>query len=302
QNLARKEKEAKEERLRMLAQRAREERAAAAGNRQPVDIDGPRQRAAAERTPARNATPDSPGSRSPSVSPHRANRPSAASFFNDKSRSPSPAQRARRSRYEDSDDEKEPSRKRSRSPVQRAGRSRYDDSGDEKEAARARKRDELRRELRKQNERELRLSRMGNEAKAKYLRKNESRDISERIALGMAKPTASREGLFDSRLFNQPSASNAALQDEEAYNLYDKPLFNTKGRGVNSYRPRAIEEESKAAAEADRLLNSDRFGNALSGFKGSKKDSNPRSGPVEFEKDDVFGIDAFADKAKQSKQ
>jgi len=37
------------------------------------------------------------------------------------------------------------------------------------------------------------------------------RDISERIALGQAKPTASKESMFDARLFNQTSGMSSGF-------------------------------------------------------------------------------------------
>ncbi|KAJ2859838.1 mRNA splicing protein [Coemansia aciculifera] len=251
QTLARREKDAKEERLRMLAQKAREERAAATSHPRSdadsyvapplADAEEPRE----EATPVR---------RDP-------NRRAAADFFT----------------------ETDSKRGRSESPPPR-------DGGE-------RERDEVRRERRKQHERELRASRMGAEGKAKYLRTGESRDISEKIALGLAKPTAARESLYDSRLFNQPSASNAALQNEEAYNLYDKPLFAQRAQGGN-YRPKA--EEGGSVQEVERLMGSDRFGAELRAPQSQKKDAaGPRSGPVEFEKGDVFGIDAFVGGARR---
>ncbi|KAJ2453347.1 mRNA splicing protein [Coemansia sp. RSA 2336] len=264
QALARKEKEAKEERLRLLAQRAREERASSGRqNAQP----------AGEYVPP---PMDEEAARTPSPEPTESSQPlrmGASDFFDSTS--------------------KRPSRRRSRSP---------EDTGSE----RMRERDEIRRERRKQHERELRLSRMGTDAKAKYLRKAENRDISEKIALGIAKPTGASESLYDSRLFNQASASNAALQNDEAYNLYDKPLFNA-GSSSSNYRPRAVIDEEARMGAVDRMMDSDRFGGQLHGLGSSasaedaKQGQNSRSGPVEFEKGDVFGIDAFANSARQSK-
>ncbi|KAJ2081664.1 mRNA splicing protein [Coemansia sp. RSA 988] len=285
QTLARKEKEEKEERLRMLAQRAREERAAAAIMPQSVPEAGrgyePPPMDVLQPPPSireANTMDKSPqASRRSSPEPRRT-RPghmAATDFFNSEAAN------------------NHSSRRRSRSPEG------------------VREREEQRREKRKQHERELRLSRMGSDAKAKYLRKAESRDISEKIALGIAKPTGTRESMFDTRLFNQTSASNAALQNDEAYNLYDKPLFNNTGRSSANYRPRAVEEEQGRAGEVERMMDSDRFGAQLHGLGSSERsDANgakhrqqqtSRSGPVEFEKGDVFGIDAFADTARQSK-
>ncbi|KAJ2160482.1 mRNA splicing protein [Coemansia sp. RSA 552] len=259
QTLARREKEAKEERLRQLAQKAREERAAASTMR-PRTGGMESEGIGSEGVGSEGAYEPPPMEVEPPVHRREGGRKAAADFFTTE-------------------------RGRSRSPED--GR---------------RSRDELRRERRKQHERELRLSQMGTEAKAKYLRKAEGRDISEKIALGIAKPSAAgREGLFDSRLFNQASASNAALQSDEAYNLYEGPLF--RAGAASSYRPRAAAEEEGRAGEVDRMMGSDRFGGQLQPGLGAKTDGKkpqqPRDGPVEFEKADVFGIDAFADAARQ---
>ena len=70
---------------------------------------------------------------------------------------------------------------------------------DDIEAAK-RERDEIRRTLRKENERNRRREVAGKN-RSKEERDNE-RDISEKIALGQAQPTASRDALYDQRLFN----------------------------------------------------------------------------------------------------
>ncbi|KAJ2844048.1 mRNA splicing protein, partial [Coemansia erecta] len=238
QALAQREKESKEERLRLLAQRAREERATAA-----------------TAATAAAMAPAFGGGRGPSASSSPEQKP----FSPERASEKEPA-------WKQQQQQRGPDRRmaadyftgntkgRSRSPSPSRKHSRRDETGE-------RERDELRRERKKQHERNLRISRMGSDAKAKYLRKTETRDISEKIALGIAKPTGPKEGMFDSRLFNQPSASNSALQNDEAYNLYDKPLFNTAGRSSN-YRPRGIADEENGH-EIERLMESDRFGNAL---------------------------------------
>lgn len=86
-----------------------------------------------------------------------------------------------------------------------------------------RERDEIRRMLRKENERNRRMAVAGKN-RTKEERDNE-RDISEKIALGQAQPTATRDALYDARLFNQSSGIGGGFGDEEDYNLYEKPLF-----------------------------------------------------------------------------
>ncbi|KAJ2724531.1 mRNA splicing protein [Coemansia sp. Benny D115] len=257
QSLAQREKQAREERLRMLAQRAREERAAAKegeGSYVPPpmhDVDDAQDVAAAQ-------TPASDTRRSGGPV---AGRKAAVDFFD--SHTP-----------QDNDRSAEDSRGSA------------DDQG-------MRERDELRRERRRQHERDQRVSRND----PRQARRSETRDISEKIALGIAKPTGARESLFDSRLFDQASASNAQLQNDEAYNLYDKPLFNTQGAG--NYRPRALDgdQDEAAARDVKRLMESDRFGGALEG-PSSKKRLRADAAPVQFEKGDVFGIDAFVGSAR----
>ncbi|KAJ2791185.1 mRNA splicing protein, partial [Coemansia helicoidea] len=191
--------------------------------------------------------------------------------------------------FSDGRDRQRQQRRRSRSP----------DGGDDD----VRRRDDVRRERRKQHERDQRLSRAGGRAG----RTGEGRDISEKIALGIARPTAARESMFDSRLFNQPSASNAALQNDEAYSLYDRPLFGAGASSSSNYRPRGAADDDAQAAEVDRMMGSDRFGSSLAGLgsggggQPAARPPPPRSGPVAFEKGDVFGIDAFADSARRAK-
>lgn len=199
QKLAEKEKAQKEEHLRMLAQKAREERAAAASSRRD------------SRARSRSVT----ASRSPS---------------------------------------------RSVSP-----------SDDEEEAARERER--ARRERRQEAERQLRQSRMGTERRIQMMAREQNRDISEKVALGMAKPTQSSETMYDSRLFNQTSGLDSGFNED---NPYDKPLFAAQDAINSIYRPRAqvddVDDEEAAAGEMGKIQKSSRFevlGRAKEGFKGT---------------------------------
>ncbi|KAJ1823093.1 mRNA splicing protein [Coemansia sp. RSA 2599] len=267
QTLAQREKDAKEERLRALAQRAREERAAA----REIRVDG----AVANADGA-----DDAGSSSGSPTPHVA-APASATL----------QMRADRGRKTARDFFDSPSDNKNNNDNS-------DNSDNDDDSDAVRQRDALRRERRKQHERELRVGRNGGDDRQQ--RRAEARDISEKIALGIAKPTAARETMFDSRLFNQPSASNAQMQNEEAYNLYDKPLFATAGRSAN-YRPRAAaddDDDGAAAGDVARMMDSDRFGatsnlHGLAPSSSKKRKTEQRAAPVEFEKGDVFGIDDF---------
>jgi SNW domain-containing protein 1 len=124
-----------------------------------------------------------------------------------------------------------------------------------------------------------------------------NRDISERVALGLAKPTQNSESMWDSRLFNQTSGLNAGFNED---NPYDKPLFAAKDAISSIYRPRAqADEDDEEAAEGEmsKIQRSNRFevlGKAKEGFRGAA-DVGDRDGPVQFEKDnsDPFGIDSM---------
>ncbi|PVU97975.1 hypothetical protein BB559_001818 [Furculomyces boomerangus] len=247
QNLARKEKENKEEHLRMLAQRAREERSGVnAGipsrNRNNEELDYKNSR---EKGYSSNSETEVEESSRGRVPPH--NR--------------------------EDDDE-------------------------------VRKREEIRREKQKELRRDLRMSKMGTEAKAKYMAKVENRDISEKIALGLAKPkNIAGDAMFDSRLIHRNESSGPNLNDDESYSIYDKPLLHGSNANAN-YRPRNIDtgEEDAAFAETiNKSLEVDRFGNGMgSKVKDNRKQKsgNVRANPVEFEKEDIFGVNQFLNEAK----
>ncbi|KAL1959436.1 hypothetical protein VTO42DRAFT_2239 [Malbranchea cinnamomea] len=182
----------------------------------------------------------------------------------------------------------------SRSPSPYSSRSAT--PSEDEEAARERER--IRRERRIEAERQLRQSRMGAERRLQMMAREQNRDISEKIALGLAKPTQSAETMWDSRLFNQTSGLQAGYNED---NPYDKPLFAAQDAINSIYRPRPQGDdeydEEAAGAEVDRIKRSNRFevlGRAKEGFKGAA-DAEARDGPVEFEKDttDPFGIDSM---------
>lgn len=123
----------------------------------------------------------------------------------------------------------------------------------------------------KEEERKFRQSRMGAERKLQVLAREQGRDISEKMALGLAKPTQSTEGMFDSRLFNRTSGFDSGFNEDQAY---DKPLFAAQDAVNSIYRPtHNMDEDDDEAAEAElgRIQKSNRFGEALGRgtFKGA---------------------------------
>lgn len=148
----------------------------------------------------------------------------------------------------------------------------------------------------------------------------QNRDISEKVALGLAKPTLSKESMLDSRLFNRESLQGS-FADEDSYGLYDKPLFHGSSAAAAIYKarggPTEGNDESFGGGTEDgiaKALTNDRFdlgsskiGRGL-GYDGTSGDQEVRDGPVQFEKDisivpggdvDIFGVDKFLDAAKK---
>ncbi|KAJ2905826.1 hypothetical protein MKZ38_004074 [Zalerion maritima] len=267
QRIAEKEREAKEDELRHLAAKAREDRLAAARGR---------------------------------ASGRRARSGSASSRSRSSSRSPQPRRRRHRSDSYSSD-----SRSRSRSDS-------GDDEGSGSDTSSVRARIAGRRERQRSEERKLRQSRMGAERRMQVLAREQGRDISEKIALGIAKPTQSKEGMYDSRLFDQDSGFHAGINED---NPYDKPLFQAQNALSSIYSNRARAgaggddgdgdyDEAAGDKEMNKITKQGgRFGDALGKgvFKGSEV-AEKRDGPVQFEKEkqsDPFNVDKFFSEMEQ---
>lgn len=258
QKLAQKEKAAKEDHLRRLAQRAREERG---GYAPAADDDG-------------DDFSDEDGGR------ERDSRLGAVPAA--KSDAPARMSAALAGYGSDSDESES-------------------DSDNEAEA---RERDRLREERRREREREMRMSNMGTEQRAKMLAREQNRDISEKVALGLAKPTSSSDQV-DTRLFNQEKL-DATFGDEDSYNAFDKPLFSGSTASAAIYKRPAgrtggTADDIYSAEGVQDAMENDRFGLGKSrAFEGAQYQET-REGPVQFEKDtaDPFSINQFLDEAKR---
>ncbi|MCJ1330760.1 mRNA splicing protein [Thelotrema lepadinum] len=158
----------------------------------------------------------------------------------------------------------------------------------------ARDRERARRERRQEREKQLRQSRMGTERKMQMLAREQNRDISEKIALGLAKPTQSSESMYDSRLFNQTSGFDTGFNEDQPY---DKPLFAAQDTINSIYRPTHNQDEdveADAGATMEKIEKASRFevlGKAAKGFRGADM-ADERRGPVEFERDKGAAISA----------
>ncbi|KIW06435.1 uncharacterized protein PV09_02882 [Verruconis gallopava] len=177
------------------------------------------------------------------------------------------------------------SRSRSHSQARRRGSkssgysSNSEDSELDSEEERVRERERARRERRRENERELRQQHMGAERRVQMMAREAGRDISEKIALGLAKPTVSGEALYDSRLFNQSSGFAAGFNEDQ---MYDKPLFQAQDALSALYKPGSAQQDDgeDEGQTYERITKTKRF----EGFSGAAA-GEEREGPVVFEKE-----------------
>lgn len=162
-------------------------------------------------------------------------------------------------------------------------------------------RDLIREERRRERERALRMQRNKSAAA-----RNLERDVSEKIALGLAMPQQTGEIQYDQRLFNQTEGMDSGFGDEDSYNIYTKPLF--QGSSASQvYRPKKIEDSETYGTEEDlkKLKDTSKF-RPDKGFSGTERDgkekSTQRTEPVQFEKEseDLFGLDEFMTTAKRT--
>ncbi|XP_006351159.1 SNW/SKI-interacting protein-like [Solanum tuberosum] len=114
------------------------------------------------------------------------------------------------------------------------------------------------------------------------------RDISEKVALGMASTSrgCGETMMYDQRLFNQDKGMDSGFADDDAYNLYDKALFTAKS---TLYRPKKDVDSDTYGEQQQEKITHSRPDNA---FAGTSERTGPRDRPVEFEAD-PFGLDQF---------
>jgi len=146
-------------------------------------------------------------------------------------------------------------------------------------------------------ERDRRLE-VARSKKSKSVRDGE-RDISEKIALGQAQPTATQETMYDQRLFNQTSGLDTGFGDEDEYGVYDKPLFQDKAAAsiynIKEYDDNIDEADTGEKEKKKTGVETGTTKAPQRGFDGAEKKA-ARTKPVEFEKhdeEDLFGLGKF---------
>uniref|UniRef100_A0A368UJA8 SKI-interacting protein SKIP SNW domain-containing protein n=1 Tax=Glycine max TaxID=3847 RepID=A0A368UJA8_SOYBN len=199
----------------------------------------------------------------------------------------------------DYDHEKENPRERERE------RSFVKESRDEREERM--QREKIREERRKERERERRLeakdAAMGKRSK---ITRDRDRDISEKVALGMASTKPGTEVMYDERLFNQDKGIASGFATDDQYNVYEHGLFTAQPTLSTLYRPKKnIDDETYGGADEqlEKIMKTDRF-KPDKGFSGASERAGPRDRPVEFENEeaDPFGLDQFLTEVKKGKK
>ncbi|VVT45874.1 uncharacterized protein SAPINGB_P000934 [Magnusiomyces paraingens] len=168
----------------------------------------------------------------------------------------------------------------------------------------------IREEKLEDEKRKMRMSRMGTERRIKSMISDKDRDISERVALGVARPTqvSTGESQFDSRLMGRVSVSRNFNEDQP----YESSLFRSSEAIQSIYRPRGTKgatglgglNDNDEDNEMRRITGENRFeshGNVKNSFTGSES-TEAKEGPVEFEKDsDPFGVSKMIREVQEEK-
>ncbi|XP_062220367.1 SNW/SKI-interacting protein A-like [Phragmites australis] len=171
-------------------------------------------------------------------------------------------------------------------------------------------RDRIREERRRERERERRLeardAAMGKKSK---ITRDRDRDVSEKIALGMASTGGAKGGevMYDQRLFNQDKGMDSGFATDDQYNIYSKGLFTAQSSMSTLYRPKKDGDSDvygDASEQLEKVMKTDRF-KPDKGFTGASERTGKRDRPVEFDKqeeNDPFGLDQFLTEVKKGKK
>jgi SNW domain-containing protein 1 len=125
-------------------------------------------------------------------------------------------------------------RRESWSPESEESAADYLSSEDEDAQVGAREREELHQERKREAQRKMRMNNMGTVSRVRALAREQNRDISEKITLGLAKHSAAMD--YDTRLFNQSEGMDSGLNEDSS--MFDRPLFAAQQAVQSIYRPR----------------------------------------------------------------
>lgn len=123
------------------------------------------------------------------------------------------------------------------------------------------------------------------------LDRQRERDISEQIALGLARPSATDNDVHDQRLYNQSQGLGSGFADEDDYAVYDKAL-RSQASFSTTYRPSEKVIQESREQEIETML--------PKASTAPQTDNDPLA-PVQFDKEDiedVFNVEMFLKNAK----
>lgn len=188
-----------------------------------------------------------------------------------------------------------------RAAVQRGlGHYRDDDDEDQNEDE-ARDRDRIREERHRERVRNANIKSGAPNKRTKFDRQRE-RDISEQIALGMARPNTTDNDVHDQRLYNQSQGIGSGFGEDDDYAVYDK-AWKSQASFSSAYRPsesvaNELKEHSQAAADnelvaggSSRLLPGD---DDLAPIQFESADKDTSDNNVK----DIFNVESFLQNAK----
>ena len=158
-----------------------------------------------------------------------------------------------------------------------------------------RQRNIIRHTIKREAEREHRLSKVSSQ-KGKMIREKE-RELQEKLALGQAIETGNNTGGlgFDERLVNMDSGLDSGFKGSSNPKLYDKPLFAQQIRhNIYAGAQEALDKDAEDEEEMDYFGRIDQVTKKRRRDKSGKNAT--RRAPVEFEKYD--GKDIFAGMGK----
>lgn len=162
------------------------------------------------------------------------------------------------------------------------GHSRVGESDEDGDSEEERERHQIRDQRHRDRVRNANIK-AGPSTKRTKLDRERERDISEQIALGVARPSAHED---DQRLYDQAETLGDGFGEDDDYAVYDKP-WKSSATLTKNYRPSdGLNHELDTSREQPSIPEK------------SKRDSHA---PIQFEKDDVediFNVESFLRDAK----
>ncbi|KAK9715394.1 hypothetical protein RND81_06G161900 [Saponaria officinalis] len=185
------------------------------------------------------------------------------------------------------------------------------ESEDEREGRleREKMRVEMRKERVRENRSEARDESVG---KKRRITQDRDRDISEKVALGMASVggAGSGEVVYDQRLFNQEKGMDSGFGTDDRYDVYDKGLFTSQATLLTLYQPKKdVDADVYGAADEqlEKMRTTKRFKPDRE-FTGTPEKGDPRDRAVEYEQEahaeeaDPFGLNQWFTEVKTGKK